>query len=142
MNQLVPVHTDIYKPAFDENTGNYVDKSPYKLYERNCTRYECRCKAGAYFVGFSQFKQHIKSKTHKDFIENYTKYYKEVDELGETNKKLLSEKELLSRKNDHLNDTNRSLTLKIQKLQNQNKDLLKIIGELNEDNEFEDCVES
>jgi len=142
MNQLVQVYTDIYKPAFDENTGNYQDKSPYKPYERNCVRYECRCKAGAYFVGFSQFKQHTKSKTHKDFIENYTKYYKEVDELGETNKKLLSEKELLIRKNDHLNDTNQSLTLKIRKLQNQNKDLLRIIGELNEDNEFEDCSES
>ena len=142
MNQLVQVYTAIYKPAFNENTDNYLDKSPYKPYERNCTRYECRCKAGSYFVGLSQFKQHIKSKTHKDFITNYSKYYKEIDELGETNKKLLSDKELLIRKNDHLNDINRSLTLKIQKLQNHNKDLLKIIGELNEDNEFEDCSES
>ena len=64
-----------------------------------------------------------------------------MDELGETNKKLLSEKELLSRKNDHLNATNQSLIAKVQKLQKQNKDLLKIIEGLNEDNEFEDCVD-
>jgi len=141
MSQLVQVYTDIYKPAFDENNDKYLDKSPYKPYERKCIRYECRCKAGAYFIGYSQFKQHIKSKTHKDFITNYTKYYKEVDELGETNKKLLSEKELLSRKNDHLHETNKSLITKIEKLQKQNKDLLKIIEGLNEDNEFEDCVD-
>ena len=142
MNQLVQVYTDIYKPEFNENTDNYIDKSPYKPYERNCIRYECRCRAGAYFVGLSQFKQHIKSKTHKDFIINYSKYFKEIDELGETNKKLLSEKELLLRKNDNLNDINGSLTKKIEKLQKQNKDLLKIIEELNEDNEFEDCIGS
>ena len=60
--------------------------------------------------------------------------------MGEINKKLLSEKELLLRKNDNLNDINKSLTKKIEKLQKQNKDLLKIIEELNEDNEFEDCI--
>ena len=44
MNQLVQVYTDIYKPEFNENTDSYVDKSPYKPYERNCIRYECRCR--------------------------------------------------------------------------------------------------
>ena len=39
MSQLVQVYTDIYKPDFDENTGNYINKSPYKPYERNCIRY-------------------------------------------------------------------------------------------------------
>ena len=140
MSEIISLQKNIYIPSFDENTDEYIDKSPYKPYERNCIRYECRCRAGAYFVGLSQFKQHIKSKTHRDFITNYSKYFKEIDELGDTNKKLLSEKELLLRKNDNLNDINVSLTKKIEKLQKQNKDLLKIIEELNEDNEFEDCI--
>ena len=84
MNQLTQIETDIYKPFFDENTDQYIDKSPYKKYERNCIRYECRCKAGAVFIGNTMFNQHKKSKTHKDFIKNYRKYYKELDEANET----------------------------------------------------------
>jgi hypothetical protein len=143
MAQLVQVYTDIYKPAFDENKDEYTDKSPYKPYERNCIRFECRCKAGAYFIGNSQFKQHIKSKTHKDFIVNYKKYFKEIDELGEKNKTLLSENQLLERKNNSQNDKIEDLINKIDKLQKQNKDLLKIIADMNDDDddyEFEDCL--
>lgn len=141
MAQLVQVYTDIYKPAFDENKDEYIDKSPYKPYERNCIRFECRCKAGAYFIGNSQFKQHIKSKTHKDFIVNYKKYFKETDELKEKNKKLLSDNQLLERKNNLQNDKIEDLLTKIEKLQKQNKDLLKIISDMNEEDEFQDCQE-
>ena len=128
MNQLVKVFSDIYKPSFNENSDEYIDTSPYKPYERNCIRYECRCKAGSYFIGNAMFKQHIKSKTHKDFIANYSKYYKEVDESKEIINTLKVENELLTRK--------------INKLKNQNSNLLKIIEELNDDDDdetFEDC---
>tara|TARA_B100000214_G_C23959628_1_gene624586 strand:+ start:1488 stop:1916 length:429 start_codon:yes stop_codon:yes gene_type:complete len=128
MNQLVKVFSDIYKPTFNENNDEYIDTSPYKPYERNCIRYECRCKAGSYFIGNTMFKQHIKSKTHKDFIANYSKYYKEVDESKEIINNLKVENELLTRKNN--------------KLKNQNSNLLKIIEELNDeddDEEFKDC---
>ena len=127
MSQLVQVFCDIYKPTFDENNDEYIDKSPYKPYERNCIRYECRCKAGSYFVGNTMFKQHIKSKTHKDFIQNYSKYYKEVDESKEIIKNLKIENELLNRK--------------INKLKDHNSNLLKVIEEFNDDDdEFEDCI--
>lgn len=98
MNQLTKVETSIYIPSFDENNDIYIDKSPYKPYERKCIKYECRCKAGAFFIGNSMFKQHIKSKTHKDFILNYKKYFKEVDEAKETINNLKIENELLKRK--------------------------------------------
>ena len=49
-----------------------------------CIRYECRCKAGSYFMNNATYKQHIKSKTHKDFIKNYKKYYKEADQASDT----------------------------------------------------------
>ena len=127
MSQLVQVFCDIYKPTFDENNDEYIDKSPYKPYERNCIRYECRCKAGSYFVGNTMFKQHIKSKTHKDFIQNYSKYYKEVDESKEIINNLKIENELLNRK--------------INKLKDHNSNLLKVIEEFNDDDdEFEDCI--
>tara|TARA_B110000285_G_scaffold101252_1_gene115246 strand:+ start:1649 stop:2077 length:429 start_codon:yes stop_codon:yes gene_type:complete len=141
MNQLQQVFTEIYKPSFDVNKGEFVDATPYKPYERNCVRYECRCRAGAYFVGNALFKQHIKSKTHKDFISNYKKYYKEVDEAGETIISLTAEKELLLRKNKSLMNECRSYTTKITVLQKQNTILLEMIKDLNEDMEFEECHE-
>jgi hypothetical protein len=98
MNQLITVESSIYIPKFDENNDCYLDSSPYKPYERNCVRYECRCKAGSYFVNNMMFKQHIKSKTHKEFITNYKKYFKEVDEATETINDLKVENELLKRK--------------------------------------------
>jgi len=141
MNQIQQVFTEIYKPSFDVDKDEFVDKTPYRAYERNCIRYECRCKAGAYFVGNSLFKQHTKSKTHKEFIENYKKYYKEVDEAGETIINLTADKELLLRKNQILMNECRSYTTKIGLLKKQNGTFLEIIRELNEDMEFEECHE-
>ena len=125
MSQLLQIETDIYKPYFDENTDEYIDKSPYKPYERNCIRFECRCKAGSVFIGNAMFKQHVKSKTHRDFIKNYKKYYKEIDEAFETIKRLTADNELFQRKN--------------LKLSKQIEDLLRMFKELNDDLQFEDC---
>ncbi len=99
MSQIILVNKEIYIPEFNENLDEYYDKSPYKPYERNCIQYECRCKAGSIFMGNVMFKQHIKSKTHKDFIQNYKKYYAEVDQAKETIKELSIENEFLTRKN-------------------------------------------
>jgi FtsZ-binding cell division protein ZapB len=74
----------------------------------------------------ASYKQHIKSRTHKDFIENYKKYYKEVDEAQQTITDLKAEIELLKRKNTNL---------KVQ-----NNKLLEIIEEMNDEGEFEDCL--
>ena len=141
MNQLQQVFTEIYKPSFDVNKDEFVDATPYKAYERNCIRYECRCRAGAYFVGNALFKQHTKSKTHKDFISHYKKYYKEVDEAGETIITLTADKELLLRKNKSLLNECLSYKTKIAVLQKQNEMLLEMVKELNEDMGFEECRE-
>lgn len=53
----------------------------------------------ATFTGNSGFKQHIKSKTHKDFIKNYKKYYAEIDKANIKIKELRVENEFLTRKN-------------------------------------------
>ena len=99
MNQIITVNKDIYIPSFNEELDEYIDISPYKPYERNCIQYECRCRAGSTITGNTGFKQHIKSKTHKDFIKNYKKYYSEVDRSNSTIKELRVENEFLKRKN-------------------------------------------
>lgn len=101
-NQLVATNHIIYVPKFDHNKGIYYDESPYKPYERNCQVYECRCKAGGSFRGNLSFKSHIKSQTHKDFITNYSKYYKEVDEAMANIKELRVDLEKIKRENERL----------------------------------------
>ena len=98
-NQIVSVTRCIYIPKFDESKDKYIDISPYKPYERNSIQYECRCRAGSLITNTTTFKQHIKSKTHKDFIQNYKKYYAELDSAKETIKELRVENEFLTRKN-------------------------------------------
>lgn len=125
IKSIIKVEEDIYIPFFCSENGVYIDKSPYKPYQKNCIRYECRCKAGAYFESNAQFKQHIKTKTHCDFISNYCKYYKEVDESQKTIKQLRVENELLTRKNRQLTklciDTKKEKT----ELEEVNKNLKK-----------------
>ena len=88
---------------------------------RNPIQYECRCRAGSTFTGNTGFKQHIKSKTHKDFIKNYKKYYSEIDRANLIIKELRIENEFLKRKN----------------LQYQKK-----IDDLEDDDNFVDCNDS
>ena len=97
-NQIVSITRCIYIPKFDSSKDEYIDVSPYKPYERNSIQYECRCRAGSVLTNNTTFKQHIKSKTHQDFIQNYSKYFKEVDESQEKIKQLTIDKEMLQRK--------------------------------------------
>ena len=109
-NMLVATHNVIYKPGFDENSGLYIDMTPYQRYSRNCQVYECRCRAGASFRGNAEFKQHIKSKTHQDFIGNYAKYFKEVDEAQDRIKELRVKSELSERTVNKLEREKREIT--------------------------------
>ena len=122
---IIKLEEEIYIPFFCSENGIYIDKCPYKPYQKNCIRYECRCKAGAYFESNGQFKQHIKTKTHCDFISNYCKYYKEVDESQKLIKELRVENELLVRKNRQL--TKLCLDIKKEKteLEEENKKMKK-----------------
>jgi len=123
MTEIQLVNFQVYIPSFNVEQDIYFDKSPYQPYERKAIRYECRCRAGASFCGTGQFKQHIKSKTHQDFIQNYSKYFKEVDESQEKIKQLTIENEMLQRK--------------ANKLQQKINHLIQCLDE--ENDVFQDC---
>ena len=99
---IVAINRQIYKPTIDSNNGIYIDKCPYSLHERKRIVYDCRCKAGCSFDSRGKFNQHIKSKTHKEWIKNYDKYYKEVDDAQNIIKELTIKLEKLMRKNSKL----------------------------------------
>ena len=89
--QIVASNLKIYEPEFDEDEDCYKDINPFKKYERSIISYECKCRAGTCFTNNTQYKQHIKSKTHKKFIENYKLFHKEISDL----KKEIKEKDII-----------------------------------------------
>ena len=122
---LVISNNLIYKPKFNENTDNYEDSSPYKKYQRNCDKYECRCKMGVLIYNNSSYNKHIKNKTHKEWVKNYSKYYKEIDDANE----IIKEKNIKIEK----------LKRKLQKKENEFNELLNQLKVVIDDTEFHDC---
>jgi len=98
MLDLATIDKDIYVPIFDENIDIYIDKSPYIPYQRKCIEYTCNCRAGSSFFNNASFKQHTKTKTHRDYIKNYKKYNIELYKRDETIKNLRVNLELTTRK--------------------------------------------
>ena len=99
MNSIVKtIEVRIYTPSFDPDSGLYKDILPYKHRERNRITYACPCKSGTMFSSTPQFRSHINSTCHQNYIENYSFFQKEINEEKEINKQLKYDKEILTRK--------------------------------------------
>ena len=114
-NQLV-AEPPTYTPQFNENSGKFEDKSPFVKGERKCIQYKCSCKSGTLFSGYSQWKNHIKSKTHQEYIVNYEKNNKAVDDLKIEKNDLLAKNGVLENKILNLENKNKTLTDQNEKL--------------------------
>ena len=145
-NQLV-AEPPTYTPQFNENSGKFEDKSPFVKGERKCIQYKCSCKSGTLFSGYSQFQQHIKSKTHQEYIDNYEKNNKEVDDLKIEKNDLLAKNGVLENKILILENKNQVLNVQNKKL-TEIKNIVKqmmiqknhLLNLMNDDvNEFHDC---
>ena len=94
----------VYTPQFNEVTGKYEDESPFVKFERNNKKlYKCSCKSGTLFSGYSSFIQHIKSKTHQEYINNFENYNKELIALKKENRNIRAAHLLLEQQNTKLN---------------------------------------
>ena len=115
----------LYEPTFDENTGIYTDVSPYKRHERNRSTYKCGCDHSFRFSTTTQFKSHIKSNKHKEFVKDY-KYNKRSDE--ETRRELKECRikiEILERKNRLIVKKDMEIIKEINKLKDETANLMK-----------------
>lgn len=152
-NVLVSTHNVIYIPTFNSTTGKYYDLSPYQKNQRNCQVYECRCRASSSFRGNSEFKQHTKSKTHKDFVNNYTKYYLEVDQQNEEIKRHRIDNDKKDREIKRLNKLYEKIKLELESestklklendqlgenLVNRNNKISTLINDIKDKNNFID----
>ena len=116
--EIVSTQTKIYKPEFDTENDNYYDKSPFKKYERGIP-HKCNCKIGKLFNNLTQYNQHIKTKTHKNYIQNYKNHNQELDSANERIKELTTENELLKRRNIDFQKEIDELKSKIYELEDE-----------------------
>ena len=99
MNSIVKtIELLIYEPIFNVESDSFEDACPYRSRERGRSLYTCRCKAGTEISNIPQYRSHINSSCHKNYIENYSFFKKEVIEEKEFNKKLKYSNEILTRK--------------------------------------------
>ena len=130
MSSIINTEHYLYDPTFDTETGNYVDKCPYRKNERNRKIYQCNCKAGSIIHNRISYNSHIKSECHKNYLSNYDVFKKEVTEEKEKNKHLTYEKEMLIRKINKQDQDYKGLEEKYDKLVEQNKKFHEKSGKL------------
>ena len=129
------VNEKIYIPFFDRKNDIYIDKSPYNFWTKNNMIYECCCKEGSCFKNNIQFKKHIKSQIHCNFIKNYkglNEQHNLIKELRINNEKLLIKNNLLIDENNLLIDENNKLIDEKDLLKNQNYKLFELGQHLRE----------
>jgi len=117
-NQIV-TEPPLYTPQFNEVTGKYEDESPYEKGKPTHKIYKCSCKSGFKFSERFQFMQHIKSKTHQEYINNYENYNKELIALKKENKNLRALTGLLEQQNTRRN-------VEVANLEKKNEELIMI----------------
>ena len=99
MNSIVKtIELLIYEPTFNVDNDRFEDFCPYRPRERNRAIFVCRCNPGTEISNRPQYFSHINSSCHKNYIENYSFFKKEVIEEKEYNKKLKYSNEILTRK--------------------------------------------
>lgn len=159
MCALVSTKHNQYKPSFNEKDGKYYDECPYLPYQRNRQTYKCACKSGFTFCSSAEFNQHIKSLTHKKWLNEYKDESVEDGEIKELRimigqlenrnriltrkfKKLYESHTNISSKLSDKETTILELTSKLVKTRNENKcikeeneKLIKQFKELDEEEE-------
>jgi hypothetical protein len=67
---VVSIEAILYEPELDPDTGEYKDKNPYGKGKPKPI-ITCPCKCGTIITTYASFKQHIGTKTHTKWVENY-----------------------------------------------------------------------
>ena len=125
--EIVSIHQKCYQPEYDPDKDEYFDKSPIQKFERNNIHFTCKCRINSQFRTLSEYKNHIKTKTHINFIKNYKIYNKELTEANQRIVELTRDNELLLRKNVDLVNENEILLKKNIEVKEENIELTKAV---------------
>jgi hypothetical protein len=77
--ELKQIQYTIYQPKLDIDTGKYIDDCPIPPYNRNKgLEYHCLCNNSKFYT-MSEYKKHIKLKSHERFLNNYIHYINDLE---------------------------------------------------------------
>ena len=125
--EIVSIQHKCYQPEYDPDKDEYFDKSPIKKFERNNIHFTCKCRINSQFRTLSEYKIHINTKTHINFIKNYKIYNKELTDANRRIVELTKDYELVSRKNIELINENEILLRKNIEIKEENIELTKAV---------------
>lgn len=77
--EVVSSNKQVYYPTLDVESGKYIDICPIPPYNRNKNlEYHCLCN-NYVFYNMTEYKKHIKLKSHQRFLDNYLYYIEDVE---------------------------------------------------------------
>ncbi len=80
MNIMITEST--YRPEYNAETKCYEDNNPIPRYKQGF-RYRCMCHPQTILTKSSEFTQHFKTKMHRDYILNYERNTKDLNDAYE-----------------------------------------------------------
>lgn len=96
--ELTIINKSVYTPKLDIDTGKYIDECPIHPYNRNKElEIHCLCN-NSKFYNMSEYKKHIKLKSHQRFLDNYLYYINDIEEARRQAIEYLKLYELVHRK--------------------------------------------
>jgi hypothetical protein len=117
---------NIYKPAFDLESGQYIDESP--ILPRQTLEFKCLCNQKT-FNTVTKFKQHISLKGHQRYISCYLEHLQDANEVKDEMMRLRMKYELNERKlKNSLKSTEDKLTETQIKLESAEKTIQQFVN--------------
>ena len=105
----------IYIPTFNPDNGKYIDECP--ILPRQRYQIRCMCNHKGHLIStVTEFKAHIKTKKHKDYLLHYLENIKEMDNAIAQNKKLQGDYALMYRKLTHENNILKQKIIELENL--------------------------
>mgnify|MGYP001277516783 FL=1 len=122
-----------YTPKYNPSKDIFEDESPFPPYSKKNQVYICPCN-GYQFCKTNLFNSHIKSNTHKNWLENYKENNKELNDAKSNANILLAENTILKRK---LNNIDNKYRIELEK---KEKIISKLEKEANKYTNLKRCI--
>ena len=122
-----------YVPERDPNTGKFQDRDEFIKNKRNQQHVSCPCKAGSICKNYTDWKNHIKNDTHKNWLKYYSQTElekKKVEELETENQKLNEFKTRLQKQNRKMRLQLGEEKKMVKQLEEEKEEVEQYLGEL------------
>jgi len=123
-----------YSPKYNPTKDIFEDESPFTPYSKKNQVYKCPCN-GYQFCKTISYNSHIKSNTHKNWLENYKENNKELNDAKSNVNSLLAENTILKRKIDKKDKYIDELEKEVNKYRSLKRSMKMFMDDIEEDDD-------